>query len=245
MTSPEPPAAPLGTFEPLPHPQGEAVFGPLHNPGIIEHHAGEDDPLASHHCLVLWFLHEPRLCHCGQRKGISQGSGCPACRWPCRQRPVLRHGAATELPPARPHREPPQGSPWSLEVLEGLLGVLDPPKPGSAVPLSPSPVQRLGLISVPQHSACHTASGYRPGRGGEGRVACASAGMPDTCMCCWPQGRGWGPGPWESSGERGIEVEELPLLQWFPPLRAFFLKYSNDFRRGAGEGEAEIPFGDE
>lgn len=132
---------PVGTFEPLPHPQGEAIFGPLHDPGIIEHHAGEDDPLASHHCLVLWFLHEPRLCHCGQRKGISQGSGCPACWWPCRQCPVLRHGAATELPPAQPHREPPQGSPWSLEVLEGLLGVLDPPKPGSAVPLSPSPVQ--------------------------------------------------------------------------------------------------------
>lgn len=80
---------------------------------------------------------------------------------------------------------------------------------------------------------------------GGGRVACASVGMPDTCVCCSPQGRGWGPGPWESSGERGTEAEELPLLRWLPPLRAFFLKYSNDFRRGAGEGEAEIPFGDE
>lgn len=59
------------TFEALPHPQGEAILGPLHDPGIVQHHAGQHNPLSGHHRLVFGLLDESGLTleNWGENKG--------------------------------------------------------------------------------------------------------------------------------------------------------------------------------
>lgn len=64
-------------------------------------------------------------------------------------------------------------------------------------------------------------------------------------MCHQPWDSRWGPGPREGSRERSIAAEEPPLPLRFSPSKAFFLEYSNDFCHAEGDGEAEIPSGDE
>lgn len=76
-------------------------------------------------------------------------------------------------------------------------------------------------------------------------MGCASAGGPDTCVCCRPRAGDGDQDPGRAAG-RGASWRRSRLSPGsFPPLKAFFLKYSNYFRHGAGEGKAEIPSGDE
>lgn len=63
------------TFEALPHAQCQPILGPLHDPRVVEHHAGQHNPLPSHHGLVLGLFHKPCLCRWGQRMGIGDNLG--------------------------------------------------------------------------------------------------------------------------------------------------------------------------